>query len=132
MAFNEIGNSIPAPGYSKGGTFVHAELLYSTVKFTQKGVTLKPGQGVLLLGTLITQDPDTKKYVKTTDVTKALGFLRQTTDTGATEDAAGWMGNIVHSGILNLAHLKAANPTVTDFTAVFNGRVNAVEGFYSF
>jgi hypothetical protein len=126
------GNAIPAPGYAKGGQTIDEELLYSTNGgFTQKGVTLKSGQGVLRLGTLLAQDTATKKYVKTTDPTKALGFLRQTTDTGASADEQTFLGNIVHTGFLKLSHVQSANSGVT-LDGVLGGRVNAVEGFFKF
>lgn len=125
------GNAIPAPGYAKGGQTIDEELLFSTVGYTQKGVTLKPGQGVLRLGTLLAQDPTTKKYVKTTDASKALGFLRLTVNTGTDEDGQAYLGNIVHMGLLKLAHLKSANSGVS-LDGILNGRVNEVEGFFKF
>ena len=131
MAYDQIGNSIPAPGYSKGGTYVDDELLYSTAGFTQKGVTLKPGQGILLLGTLIKQDSGTKQYVKTTDAATAEGFLRQTTDTGDSADAQTFQQNIVIAGILKLAKVQAANSGAT-LSNVVGARINSVIGFLKF
>ena len=126
---DQIGNSIPAPGYSQGGTFVDDELLFSTVGFTQKGVTLKPGQGVLLLGTLIKQDPSTKLYVKTTSNPE--GLLRQTTDTGADSSAQKFQQNIVIAGIAKLDKVSSANSGVT-LTSVLGAQVNTVMGFFKF
>ena len=50
-----VGNAIPAPGFKKGGWTTDQELLMSSNpgSYHQKGVTLKSGQGVLLLGILI-------------------------------------------------------------------------------
>lgn len=125
------GNSIPAPGYAQSAHTVDDELLFSTEGgFTQKGVTLKPGQGVLLLGTFIKQDPSSKKYIKTTG-TDAEGVLRSTTDTGLTDDAQGWQGNIVLGGLLKLSKVSAANSGVT-LTNVLNAQVNSVIGFFKF
>lgn len=130
MAYEYIGNAIPAPGYSRGGTTVDEELLYSTVGYTQKGVTLKSGQGVLRLGTFIKQDAATKKYVKTT-ASDAEGILRQTTDTGANEDDQTWLANIVITGLLKLSHIKTANSgTVTG--GGLGGTVNEPQGFFKF
>lgn len=127
----QIGNSIPAPGYTKGGSTVDDELMYALEGgYDQKGVTLKPGQGVLLLGTFIKQDPATKHYVKATG-SDAEGVLRTTTDTGTTADAQKFQGNIVLAGFLKLSKVKAANSGVT-LTSVLGARVNEVLGFFKF
>ncbi len=131
MAYiDQIGNSIPAPGYKTGPTYVDDELLFSTVGFTQKGVTLKPGQGVLLLGTLIKQDPSSKMYIKATDST-AEGLLRQTTDTGADSSAQVYQQNIVIAGIAKLSKVSSANSGVT-ISSITWGRVNSVIGTFKF
>lgn len=130
MAFEYTGNAIPAPGYAKGNQTIDEELLFSTVGYTQKGVTLKSGQGVLRLGTFIKQEPSTKLYVKTT-ASDAEGVLRQTTDTGENETDQKWLGNIVITGLLKLAHIKAANSgTVTG--GGLGGTVNEPQGFFKF
>lgn len=130
MAIEFPGNAIPAPGYAKGGQTIDQELLYSANNYTQKGVTLKPGQGVLPLGTLLKQDSASKQYVKANDNT-ATGILRMTVDTGT--DAAGqaFLGNILYSGLLKLSLVAAANSGVT-LTSVLAGQVNSVEGFFKF
>lgn len=127
---NYTGNAIPAPGYAKGTSTVDDELLYSTVGYTQKGVTLKPGQGVLLLGTLLKQDSATKQYVKATDST-AEGVLRQTTDTGTDANGQVWQGNIVLMGLLKLDRVTAANSGVT-LTNVLGARTNSVRNTFKF
>ena len=123
------GNSMPGPGYATSATTVDDELMYSMVGYTQKGVTLKPGQGVLLLGTLLKQDPSTKMYVKTTS--NAEGVLRQTTDTGSDADGQRWQGNIVLAGMLKLSKVSAANSGVT-LTSVLAAQVNTVMGYFKF
>jgi len=130
MSIPYTGNAMPAPGYAKSATSVDDELLFSTVGYTQKGVTLKPGQGVLLLGTLIKQDPSTKHYVVATDNT-AEGLLRQTTDTGTDPDGQAWQANIVLTGIAKLAKVSSANSGVT-LTNVLGARVNSVIGTFKF
>jgi hypothetical protein len=129
MSDEYFGNSIPAPGFHSGNTAFEDEILYSAHGMVQKGVTLKPGQGVLLAGTILTKDPATKQYVKTTDASKAAGLLRKTTDT----DAQGmtWQGNILYAAVLKLAGVRAANSGVT-LTSVLNGIVNEDEGFFRF
>lgn len=124
------GNSMPAPDFQSNGVYtVDDELLYSTVGFTQKGVTLKPGQGVLLLGTLIKQDGASKMYVKA--ATNPEGVLRQTTDTGADANAPKWQANIVIAGILKLEKMTAANSGVT-LTGVLGARVDTVKKYFKF
>ena len=128
---DQIGNSIPAPDYRVNGTYVDDELLFSTVGYTQKGVTLKPGQGVLLLGTLLKQDAATKLYVKTTDPATAEGFLRQTTETGSDANAQKFQQNIVIAGILKYSKVVAANSGVT-LANVVGARINTVIGSFKF
>jgi len=124
------GNAIPAPGYRTGGGVIDDELLFSTHAFSQKGVTLKPGQGVLLLGTLIKQDPTSKQYVKATG-SDAQGVLRQSVDTGTDPQGQVWQGNIVTMGQLKLSKMQAANSGVT-LTSVLGARVDAVQGYFKF
>ena len=124
------GNSMPGPGYATSATTVDDELMYSMVGYTQKGVTLKPGQGVLLLGTLIKQEPATKLYVKATDNT-AEGVLRTTVDTGTDPDGQKWQGNILFGGLLNLALMKAANSGVT-LSSVLGARITENRNLFKF
>lgn len=130
MSIPYPGNAIPAPGYATGVTSVDDELLFSTVGYHQKGVTLKPGQGVLLLGTLLKQDPSTKQYIKASDNT-ATGVLRQTTDTGIDPNGQVWQANIVYGGLLKYAAVSSANSGVT-LTSVLDARVDTVAGFFKF
>lgn len=125
---DQIGNSIPAPGVYDGSSFIDDELLYSTVAYHQKGVTLKPGQGVLLAGTLLKQDPSTKQYVKATDST-ATGVLRQTTDTDL--DGRVWQQNIVYGGLLRLSVMQSANSGV-NLSNVLGATIDNVAGFFKF
>lgn len=126
------GNATPAPGIARGATTVDGELLaaYSPPPL-QKGVTLKPGQGVLPYGTLLAYDASSKKYVKTTDTGAAKGFLRRTTDTGANAQAQAFLGNIVKSGVLNLSVVSAANSGVT-LSGLLGGRVDDIAGHFIF
>ena len=125
------GNAIPAPGFVSGGVTVDDELLYSTVGYVQKGVTLKPGQGVLPLGTFLRQDAATKQYVKATTVGTVEGVLRKTVDTGTDEAGQVWLANILYGGTLKLAQVKTANSGMT-LTSVLSAQVNEVQGFFRF
>lgn len=127
-----VGNAMPAPGYSRKGTTTDQELLMdaATGSYHQKGVTLKSGQGVLKLGTLIKQDAATKLYIKATDDT-AEGILRTTVDTGTQATEQKWLGNILFSGLLNLALVTAANSGVT-LTSVLGARTIAARNLFKF
>lgn len=129
--YAQAGNSIPAPSYVEGGYTVDDELLYSAHNYIQKGVTLKPGQGVLPLGTFLAQDSGTKQYVKSTNTSLITGVLRQTTDTGATADAQVWQANILYAGLLKYSAVSAANSGVT-LTNVLGAKVNTIAGFFKF
>lgn len=67
MTIEYPGNVLYSPNFTKGSSSVDDELLYSTAGFTQKGVTLKGGQGVLLLGTVLGRKTGDKKYYKYAD-----------------------------------------------------------------
>lgn len=132
---DQYGNSIPAPGISKGTNVPDDELLYSyTGRFTQKGVTLEPGQGVLALGTVLARKTSTKKYVKYVSggadgAGTAVGILRKTTDTGPV-GSTGFLGNIVISGILQYSKMSTAN-SGQDVSAILGGRLNTVLGTFT-
>jgi hypothetical protein len=131
------GNSVPAPGLAFGTHTNDDELLYSTANYEQKGMTLEPGQGVLLLGTILARKTSTKRYVKyvalgADGAGTALGILRKTTDTGLTASSQVWLGNILYAGFLKLSKVSAANSGVDLTAGILGGRVNAVEGFFKF
>lgn len=131
MPTEYFGNSIPAPGFRRGNQAVDDEILYSMHNYVQKGVTLKPGQGVLLGGTLLKKDTASKMYVATTTPGDGVGLLRKTTDTGTSADAQVWQANILYAGLVKLAAVRAANSGVT-LTSVLKGVVNEDEGFFRF
>jgi head decoration protein D len=105
MANEYVGNLIPSPGFYKGNVLDDPELLYSYARFTQKGATLKAGQGVLKLGTVMAQLSTTKKWVAydnggSDGAGVARGVLRRGVDTGTDPAGPEYQGNIVISGIL--------------------------------
>lgn len=134
------GNAIPAPGFATGNDTVDLELLYSTVGYSQKGVTLKPGQGVLKTGTILARDTASKRYVKyvkggTGGAGEPKGILRKTVDTGSSAGDQVFLGNILYSGFAKIGLVKAANGDISneDLKAAFAGsRVdeNAAGGGY--
>lgn len=123
MANEYVGNLIPSPGFFKGNVLDDPELLYSYARFTQKGVTLAAGQGVLKLGTVLAQLSTTKKWVAYSNAGSdgagvARGVLRRGVDTGTDEDGPEYQGNIVISGILKNQLLTGVDSAaVTDLNA---------------
>lgn len=105
MASGYVGNILLSPGYQKNGAAFDDELLASTGGgFTQRGVTLAGGQGILPLGCILGQVTATKKwkvYVQgNSDGTQVpRGVLRNQVDTNANSNSD-VQGNIVIAGIL--------------------------------
>lgn len=115
--------NIPVPGYvSPTATATDPELLYSYARFTQKGVTLAGGQGVLPAGTVLGQKTADKKYyvydnAGSGGVATARGVLRRAVDTGGA-GSGDQLGNIVISGILKLSMVSGADAAaLTDLGA---------------
>lgn len=126
------------PGYTKPtheygtpfGDEFHAEavqeLLLSMAGYTQRGVTLAGGNGVLPTGTVLAQNTTTGKYVAysaggSNGTNIALGILRDGRDTGGSSSPSGLaatdcQANLVFRGILN-ANLISG----TDTTSLVNG-----------
>jgi hypothetical protein len=127
MAVEYVGNIIPSPGFWKGNDSYDPELLYSANRFTQKGVTLAAGQGILPLGTVLAQRTTDKKWVKydnggSDGAGTARGFLRRGVDTGSDVNGMEYQGNIVISGILKLPIITAAGNLDSAAIADLNGR----------
>jgi Bacteriophage lambda head decoration protein D len=127
---------IPVPGFtSPTATATDPEILYSTAAFTQKGVTLAGGQGVLAAGTLLGQKTADKKYYAYSNAASdgtqtARGVLRRPVDTGASgSGAADQLSNIVIQGILKLSMIVGSDSAaITDLGAV----VDTVRGTFKF
>lgn len=145
---------IPVPGFIKpthtyGETFgdeFHApkvfELLASTEGgFTQRGIILAGGQGVLRTGTVLgqyTSGPNQYMYgvynSSHSDGTQIpLGFLRNGTDTGGTSSPSGLpatnvAGLLVDRGIINYAVISGLDANA--ITLLVGRLDNAVQRFY--
>jgi hypothetical protein len=133
MATNDSFEFDYVPGFTKPtheygqefGDEFHAprvkELLLSTARFTQFGVTLAGNQGVLPTGCAIAQQTANKKYylynASASDGTQyVVGFLRDARDTGGSASPAGkpstdCLGNVVVGGILDLTLLSGTDTT---------------------
>ncbi len=152
MAANDSFEFDYTPGYTKpthefGATFgdeFHAEavqeLLLSTAGYTQRGVTLAGGNGVLPTGTVLAQNTTTGKYVAysaagSSGTNVALGVLRDSRDTGGSSSPSGkastdCQGNLVYRGILN-ANLVSGTDTTSLVTGTGGGVGSGASGAYT-
>lgn len=111
MAHEYPGNIIPAPGFWKGNDSSDEELLASYARFTQKGVTFAPGQGVIDIGQIIAQRESDKLWVKYNNsggdgAGVARGVNRRGVDTGLDPEGHKYQGNVVISGVCKLHLIK--------------------------
>lgn len=133
MATNDSFEFDYPPGYVKPthehgqgfGDEFHAprvqELLASTHAFSQRGVTLAGGQGLLPTGTVLAQQTSSGKYFAyaaggSGGLAVALGVLRDGRDTGGASSpsgkaAADALGNMVFMGVLNLGLVSGTDTT---------------------
>ena len=107
MAAVTAYQKLPVPQFvSPTGSYTDPEILYSTAGFTQKGVTIASGQGVLAAGTVIGMKTADKKYYAYNNALAdgrevARGVLRRPVDTGSVVDVANdQVSNMVIQGIL--------------------------------
>jgi hypothetical protein len=130
------GNVLRPPGYSQYDLFRPREIMASTARFTQKGVTIGAGQGVIYAGHCMGRRTANKKYYKYnnnnadgTDTAK--GILRESADTGtaAAGNSRDLLGNIVMSGILKNSMLSGVDSNaITDL----NARVDSDRDWFIF
>lgn len=120
---------IPVPGFKRGDVYTDPELLYSAVGFTQKGVTLAGGQGILRLGTLLAQNSTNKKYYQynnagSNGLNQVVGFLRRTVDTNA-NNSEDQLSNVVIAGQVKQEHVSYANSSanITAAATALKGRI---------
>lgn len=126
---------IPVPGFtSPTADYIDPEILYSAVGFTQKGVTIAGGQGVIPAGTVLGQKTSDKKYYAYSNANSdgtqtALGILRRPVDTGTGTGRPDQLSNIVIAGIIKLGMVHGADAAaLTDLGAT----TNTVMGYLSF
>jgi hypothetical protein len=121
---------LPVPSYTgPTHTYTDPEILFSTATFTQVGVTLAGGQGVIAAGTVLAQKTADKKYYVYSNagsggIDTARGVLRKAADTGLA-GSPDQQGNMVISAILKLSLIVGADAAaLTDL----GGTVNSVLG----
>lgn len=128
---DQYGNIIPVPGFTPAPADVKPdEILKSTVGFTQIGVTVAMGQGILPAGTVLGRKTSDKKYYLYNNsgsggVEIARGFLRQAVDTTLVDT----LGNMVIAGILKNSVLSGLDANaITDL----NGRQDTTRDLFAF
>lgn len=137
------GNVLLPPGLSLKSQVNGDEILASYARFTQKGYTIKGGQGVIPAGTVMFRESSSKKYViQNSGNGTCRGVLRKAVDTGASgATAADRLGNIVVSGIVKLSLMKdslgaaigsGSTPTLSSVTSDLNARSDADRDFFIF
>lgn len=141
-ANSTVGNVNPAPA----GSFVSAigsyaanfttdvEIMYSMQGYTQKGCTLKAGQGVLPAGTILGRITASKLWVLYSNAASdgsevARGFLRTQVDTGTDVNGNRYLGNVVILGILKNSALSGVDSAAI---ADLNARVDTVMDTFTF
>lgn len=122
--------TIPSPNLTTGNSYVDREIMASMARFTQKGVTLAAGQGILLAGTVIARKTSDKKYYVYNNAGSgglevAVGVLRRSVNTTGADK----QGNIVVSGILKNSLLSGADSAaIVDL----NARADTVQDLFIF
>jgi len=106
-----FGNILDPPGTGQVAEVKPGDILASYARFTQKGVTIKGGQGLLAAGTVLGRETSTKKYLAYNDsnspagIGVARGVLRENVETGTGGTAKDKLGNIIMSGIVKYSKL---------------------------
>lgn len=120
MAVNAY-QKLPVPGFENPtGNFIDPEILYSTAGFTQKGVTIGSGQGVLAAGTVLGMRTADRKYYAygntNTDGTQAArGILRRPVDTGTVVAPSNdQVSNMVIQGIVKYDQVVGLDAAALD------------------
>lgn len=129
------GNVLKPPTTGAVAEVKGTEILGSYARFTQKGLTLLKGNGVLEAGTLLKVSGTAKKYIGATAAADTIvGILRKGVDVSKSD----MLANYVASGVVKLSELRYADGTVVpqgDHAAVataLNGRIDPVHGYLIF
>ena len=139
MVYEYMGNTIPAPGLvTETPSTTDLELKYSTVGFSQKGGTIKGGQGVLQIGTVMARETTSKQWVKyvsggSNGAGTPAGILRKTIDTGSVAGDGSYQGNIVFRGSLKYNLVSSANGgELASAITALGARVNQTLNVFTF
>jgi len=129
-----FGNLTPAPHFTAVEEISHIEILYSYVGFTQKGVTIKSGQGLMNAGTALGRKTSDKKWYfynngASDGREQCRGILRDTVDTGTDANEPDFQGNIVTAGMLRNSKLSGVDAAAV---ADLNARQDTVLDIFQF
>ncbi len=124
---------LPVPSFTSGPSFTDPELLFSTAGFTQTGVTIAGGHGILPVGTVLARKTSDKKYYVYDNngsggLEIARGVLRRAIDTGAS-GAPDQLSNMVIQGILKLSLVSGAD---ADALTDLNARTDSTRDTFTF
>jgi len=131
------GNVLHVPGTSAKAEVKGDEILGSYARFTQKGLTILSGAGVLEAGTLLKVSSTAKKYngvANAAGISSTVCILRKAVDATSTD----MLANYVASGIVKTSALKYANGAAVassdldDVATALNGRIDPVHGYLIF
>lgn len=137
---DQVGDVLRPPGFGIGGTTTDNEILASSVGYTQFGVTIAAGQGILPAGTVLGQFtsgtnsvtglPNAKKWGvydnnAPTGVQTARAVLRSACDTTFGDRIA----DVVVMGMLKNSKLSGVDSAAI---ADFGARVDTVLDIFSF
>ena len=120
------GDVLIAPGFGTQSEAASDEIMYSMQGYTQKGVTLKSGQGVVYAGSLLKRDTDGTYIVAAAADTGIEGFLRQATNTSTDADMQPRkLGNIVLMGAVKVLPTATYAAAGAQVATALGGRYDA-------
>lgn len=110
-----VGNVIPATFYQPATVYsTDPEILASYEAWTQIGIDIAPGQGIIPAGTVMAQVTSTKKWKVYNNggsdgIDTARGVLRMGVNTGTDANGPYYRGNLVTQGTLKLVKVSGAD-----------------------
>lgn len=131
------GNVLKVPGTKSVAEVKGDEILGSYARFTQKGLTILSGAGVLEAGTVLKVSGTAKKYTSAAkaDVAAAVGILRK----GVDATSGDVLANYVASGIVKGAKVRYSDDTdglssaeLVTLAGALGGRYDAVHDYLIF
>lgn len=127
------GNVMTGPsGITQVAEVKPVEILFSTTRLIQKGVTMEPNRGVVVGGTVLARLTASGRYVPyapgaaTDGSATAVGVLRQSVDT---DGALPKQGNIVLGGVLKADALIGLDAGAV---TALNGRTDTARNMFTF
>jgi hypothetical protein len=134
MATQYVGNVLHDPSFVTGDTQSDVEILSSMRGYTQVGVHLAPGQGVILTGTVLGQVTATKLYKVYASGSgdgsqNPSGVLRKSVDTGTVTTVGPFQANMLIAGILKNSLVSGADANAI---TKLNARADTATNVFTF